>query len=89
MVKGVSRRVIVVESPDRRYFEEAIFILRNDIPLSGGGQTAPILEEACRIARRCVQRRRPRPVRLRVPAPCWTLLGAAAMAVLWLTSSLI
>ena len=30
MVKGVSRRVVVVESPDQRFFEQAIFILRSD-----------------------------------------------------------
>ena len=88
MVKGVSRRVIVVESPDRRYFEQAIFILRNDVPLPDGGQTSPILDEARRIARHCVQRRTPRPV-LRPSAPCWVLLGAASMAVLWLVSSLL
>ena len=28
MVKGVSRRVIVVKSPDPRLFEQAIFLLR-------------------------------------------------------------
>ena len=33
LVKGVSRRVIVVESPDPRIFEQAIFIL----PTDGGG----------------------------------------------------
>ena len=28
MVKGVSRQVIVLQSPDREHFEQAIFILR-------------------------------------------------------------
>ena len=28
MVKGVSRQVIVVQSPDREHFEQAIFILK-------------------------------------------------------------
>ena len=32
MVKGVSRRVIVVKSPDPRLFEEAIFIVKKDAP---------------------------------------------------------
>ena len=31
MVKGVSKRVIVIKSPDRRIFDEAIFIVREDI----------------------------------------------------------
>ena len=30
MVKGISRRVIVVDSPDPQIFEQAIFILRTD-----------------------------------------------------------
>ena len=30
MIKGVSRRVVVVKSPDPRIFEQAIFIVRED-----------------------------------------------------------
>ena len=30
MVKGISRRVVVVEAPDQRFFEQAIFILKDD-----------------------------------------------------------
>ena len=30
MVKGISRRVVVLDSPDQRFFEQAIFIVRND-----------------------------------------------------------
>ena len=30
MVKGLAKRVVVVKSPDKRVFEEAIFILRED-----------------------------------------------------------
>ena len=30
MVKGISRRVVVVESPDQRFFEQAIFLIRED-----------------------------------------------------------
>ena len=50
MVKGISRRVVVVDSPDQRYFEQAIFIVRNDA--AGEGVTAQALvEEARRVAR--------------------------------------
>ncbi len=50
MVKGISRRVVVVESPDQRYFEQAIFIVRNDA--AGEGVTArELVEEAQRVAR--------------------------------------
>ena len=50
MVKGISRRVVVVDSPDQRYFEQAIFIVRNDA--AGEGVTArDLVEEAKRVAR--------------------------------------
>ena len=35
MVKGISRRVVVVDSPDQRFFEQAIFILRSDAAGAG------------------------------------------------------
>ena len=51
MVKGTSRRVIVVESPDPEYFEQAIFIVRNDVYERQGVTAQQVLGEACRIAR--------------------------------------
>ena len=48
MVKGVSRRVIVVESPDPRIFEQAIFILPTD---GGGVSSRQLVDQAVRIAR--------------------------------------
>ena len=51
MVKGISRRVVVVESPDQRYFEQAIFIVRNEAV--GEGVTArELVEEAVQSAER-------------------------------------
>ena len=38
LVKGVSRQVIVVKAPDPRFFEQAIFILKEDA--FGRGVTA-------------------------------------------------
>ena len=48
MVKGVSRRVIVVDSPDPRIFEQAIFILPTD---GGGVSSRQLVDQAVRIAR--------------------------------------
>ena len=31
MVKGISRQVIMVHSPDKHLFEQAIFILKDDV----------------------------------------------------------
>lgn len=51
MVKGISRRVILVKSPDPRLFEEAIFIVREEA-LSDGGVTADqVLQEAQKVAK--------------------------------------
>lgn len=35
MVKGISRQVIVVKSPEPKLFDQAIFILRDDVPREG------------------------------------------------------
>lgn len=51
MVKGTSRRVIVVDSPDPKLFEQAIFIVRNDAFSQDGVTSQQVLGEACRIAR--------------------------------------
>ena len=86
MVKGISRRVIVVSSPDRRYFDEAICILRSDTSGPDSGVPSVAVEEACRIARRCAARNAPRPP-LRIPAPLWAAAGAVLMALIWVLSS--
>ncbi len=51
MVKGTSRRVIVVDSPDPNLFEQAIFILKNDVYTREGVTQQQVLGEACRIAK--------------------------------------
>ena len=49
MVKGISRRVVVVDAPEHRFFEQAIFIVRNDA--AGEGVTSrELVEEARRVA---------------------------------------
>ena len=46
MVKGNSRQVIVVKSPDPRLFEQAIFLLKEDAVENGGVSPRELLEEA-------------------------------------------
>ena len=48
MVKGISRQVIVVRSPDPKLFEQAIFILREDALGKGGMSDRAILRQAHR-----------------------------------------
>lgn len=89
MVKGTSRRVIVVDSPNPNLFEQAIFIVKNDVFSQEGVTSQQVLGEACRIARSCAagQTARP-PLWRRVPLWCWLIGGAAAAAaaalLLWI-----
>ena len=60
MVKGISRQVIVVRSPDPKLFEQAIFILREDAlcaRLSRRQAAMCLLESGgrCLWGRRCGQ----------------------------------
>ena len=90
MVKGISRRVVVVDSPDRRLFEQAIFIVRNDA--AGEGVTArQLVEEARRVARSCAGVRRRRLGRLwrELNPAVYTLMGAAGIGLVWLTVTLV
>lgn len=85
MVKGISRRVIVVDSPDPQIFEQAIFILRTD---GGGVSSQQLVDQAVRIAKnyaRCqgLPRRR-----VRVPGWLWAAIGAAAIGLTGLLCTL-
>lgn len=55
VVKGLSHRVIIVKSPDKRYFEEAIFIVRDDVFLGVGADRSAVLREARQVAERYVR----------------------------------
>lgn len=82
MVKGTSRRVIVVDSPDPKLFEQAIFIVKNDAFSRDGVTPQQVLGEACRIARGYTAKETGRPPRWRrIPRWCW-FVGVAAVAAL-------
>ncbi|MPM85346.1 hypothetical protein SDC9_132424 [bioreactor metagenome] len=60
MVKGVSKNVLVVKSPELKLFDQAIFFLRED---ALGGETGvsaeQVLQEARRVADGYVKRNSP------------------------------
>ena len=85
MVKGISRRVIVVDSPDPKLFEQAIFILRSDVLTGEGVTPQQVLGEACRIARGYAAGRPARPpLWRRTPRWCYFTGAALAAAAVWL-----
>ena len=91
MVKGTNRRVVVVKSPDPRIFDEAIFIVREDL-FHRGTSPEKVMSEARRAAgaylRGATGLRRP-PLWRRIPAGLFAGLGAAAAGAVWLVFRLV
>ena len=56
VVKGVSRRVIVVKAPDERIFEQAIFIIREEFASQNGYNEKEILRQARKAANEYLHR---------------------------------
>lgn len=83
MVKGTSRRVIVVDSPDPEFFEQAIFIVRNDVYERQGVTAQQVLGEACRIARGYAATAA-KPLWKKIPWWVWTLCAATTMLMVLL-----
>lgn len=82
MVKGVSRQVIVVKSPDPKLFEQAIFILTEEAQATGITDEM-LIKEAQRAAR---GGRRPR---VFAYGPVWACGGAVLTGLVWLLSAFI
>lgn len=86
VVKGVSHRVIVVKSPDK-YFEEAIFVIREDVLQAKGADSACVLRQARQAANAYVKKRGGKSSTRfyeRLPAPVIAAAGAAATGIAWL-----
>ncbi len=89
MVKGTSRRVIVVKSPDPKVFEEAIFVLREDYARHRSAEQ--VMEEARRAAgeylKKCAAGRKRSGQR--ILGPLIAVAGALAASAAWLTAHFI
>ncbi len=90
MVKGVSRRVIVVKTPDRRLFEQAIFIVKEDAFTQNGVTAEQVLAEAQRVADGYVRRNSVIGKRMhRIPAFVYVAAGALLSTIVWATVMLL
>lgn len=86
MVKGISRQVIVVQSPDRKLFDQAIFILKDSAVEQGGITDEMLLKEAKRLIAG------PTPVKKRKLwqyGLFWAMMGAASTGSVWLLCALL
>lgn len=90
VVKGVSRRVIVVRSPDQRFFEQAIFLLREDALHANAVTEEQVLRQARQAAAEYVQRTARHPPQQRT-LPGWAcfLMGAWTVALAWGVTALL
>ena len=86
MVKGISRQVIVVQSPDTKLFEQAIFILKADA-VGQGVTDEMLLKEAKRALHMPLMEGKRR--KLYGYGPVWACGGAVITAAVWLLSTLI
>ena len=85
MVKGISRQVIVMHSPDPELFEQAIFILK-DTAVAKGVTEEALLKEARKLVRGGKYEHSPARKRLEF---AWAGLGAAITGLVWLLFALI
>lgn len=77
MVKGITRQVIVVKSPDKKLFDQAIFLVREDALANGGVTEEALLNEA-RIVCKHARSNTGWMSKLQ-----WAACGAAATAAIW------
>ena len=84
MVKGISRQVIVVQAPEPRLFDQAIFILKENM---GEGITdEALLKEARQIIHSPDAAGRKRHIYLY--AAFWAVAGALLTGLAWLFTAL-
>ncbi len=86
MVKGISKQVIVVNSQDKKLFEQAIFIL-SDEAIRGKGVTDDML---LREAKQLINSHRRKPKTRRFIHPLgFSAAGAFATGLIWLLTSIL
>lgn len=86
MVKGISRQVIVVHSPDPKLFEQAIFILRDDAVHNKGVTDEALLKEAKRLIGTNSTGKKKQHLYSGV---LWACSGALLTGLIWVLSALI
>lgn len=86
MVKGISRQVIVVHSPEPKLFEQAIFILKDGAIGENGVTEQELMREAKKLLSKQVSKKTPK---LFLFGPAWACLGAVITGIVWLLTIMI
>lgn len=82
MVKGISKQVIVLQAPETRMFEQAIFILKD-------GATAVSDKDLYDEARRIFKAAAPDKRRIPLSGFAWASGGALFTGAIWLLCQLV
>lgn len=85
MVKGISRRVILVDNPDSGAFEQAIFILPKD---GSSVSQQQLVDEAIRVAK-SYARTHGAEHRVTVRPAIWAAIGGGVIGAAWLLVTLL
>ena len=83
MVKGISRQVIVLHSPDPKLFDQAIFILKEKAVEEGVTE-----EQLMKEANRLIGTHKSKPPKLAFYGPVWACGGAMFTGIVWLLTTL-
>lgn len=83
MVKGISRQVIMVQSPDPKLFEQAIFVLKEDAISNESINEESLLREAKRLIGT-----REKKQNWQIGATIWAGAGALATGIVWALTTL-
>jgi hypothetical protein len=84
VVKGITRQVILVKSPDPKLFEEAIFIVKEEAMNREGVNADQVIRQARQAADRYLKGTRTKPSWLeRLAGPLWCAAGAALASLVW------
>ena len=88
MVKGITRQVILVKSPDPKLFEEAIFIVKEEALSREGVSADQVIRQARQAADGYLKgnrawNRRLKGLPLCLSGPVWGAAGAALASAIW------
>ncbi len=86
MVKGISRQVIVVHAPDPKLFEQAIFILKDNV---GEGITEEALLKEARSAIRGSDDKPGKKRHFYLYGAVWAAGGSFVTGLIWLLTVLL
>lgn len=90
MVKGVTRQVILVKSPDPELFEQAIFLVKEEALHRPGVSPEQVFQQARAAADSYLKTSRAWRERERGLAGwLWAVLGAAGASLIWLLALII